>query len=414
MQRVRLLLAVVVLVSGWSSVGRLNPVAAQTAAPAVDLAALAIYPGDTRDDGYVLVDGRGCLTPRACADPHFFGGATEASLTELGLTRAYWLGIAKYPPDGSFPPERTIATLIAEFDTRSAASEGLSAALAWLADPSLEGEVSRAIGDEAELYRFTGEFTDDPSATGTIGLRFRSGSLVVGIEVREYADRDPDQANIERLARLVAQRIGEEPDQAGLDTLAVHHRANPSEYYVHLDGETIRTVQQTEEGYQTDAAEFDDAGIEDVFLSRQTLASGDGSATGDVLLVVTIYRLSNTIAASNYLNSASTDFARYLERIGALNIEPEEPPLVGNESVWYLNVFSDAYQAMAYVRVGTVVTRIIWQRNLVTPENPTDARLQQAEEELLPGAQYTAEQQVLCLDNGGCPGVTRLSSRLLP
>jgi hypothetical protein len=129
---------------------------------------------------------------------------------------------------------------------------------------------------------------------------------------------------------------------------------------------------------------------------------------------VVLYSLPSASDASSYLNDVSTAFALQRERLGAPTSEPEDPPIVGDESVWFLNVYSDAYQAMGYVRVDNLVARVIWQRNQATAEGEEAERLQTAEEELLPGAEYTAKEQVGCIEEGGCPGLTKLSSRLLP
>src|SRR5262249_5703124 len=105
MLRVRsLALVVVALALGWSSwlgAATTKALPARQGDIPLDLAALAIYPQDTGADGYVLVNGRSCLTVAACADPVFFGSATEASLTEAGLTRTFALVLAQFGTDGT-------------------------------------------------------------------------------------------------------------------------------------------------------------------------------------------------------------------------------------------------------------------------------------------------------------------------
>src|SRR5262245_49901441 len=79
MHHVRTLALVMALaVVGASSAGAVSAraVPARQDEIPLDLAALAIYPQDTGTDGYVLVDGRTCLSAAACADPVFFGAAT--------------------------------------------------------------------------------------------------------------------------------------------------------------------------------------------------------------------------------------------------------------------------------------------------------------------------------------------------
>lgn len=417
MHRARSLALVAVLALVWSS----WPAATAWAVPTrqsdmpIDLAALAVYPSDTGDDGYVLIDGKSCFTAEACANPIFFGAATEASLTEVGLTQAYAVALAKFSEDGN-SLTRTLATTLAEYDDRAGAEQGMTTFLSWLADPASEEEVSSKIGDEAQLFDIGGPLPADPSSTGVVGLRFRVGSLVVGIEIRDYTGTAPNRADLEKLARKVAQRIKTEQSAAepGLGALVVHHRATATEFYPHRGSNTVRLLQENADQFDARATEFGAAGIEDVFLSNQALVAGDDPQQTDILLSIAAYRLPSNSEASAYLYAASTAFAAERERIGAPIDEPEEPPIIGDESVWYLNVYTDAYQAMGYVRVGNVVARVIWQRNQPTPAGEEATLLRAAEQELLPGAQYSAEAQVRCLEDGGCPGLTRLPSRLLP
>ena len=72
-----LVVAVAVVVSTWASVTSAKALPVRQDDPPIDLTALAIYPPDTGDDDYVVVDGKSCLTAAACADPIFFGAATE-------------------------------------------------------------------------------------------------------------------------------------------------------------------------------------------------------------------------------------------------------------------------------------------------------------------------------------------------
>jgi hypothetical protein len=418
MLRARSLAPVVVaLALGWTSwlgAATAKALPSRQGDIALDLAALAIYPEDTGADGYVLVDGRSCLTPAACADPVFFGSASEASLKDAGLTQAFALALAQFGTGGATGVTRSVATTIAEYATPGGAGQGLKTFLSWLADPASEIPVSASVGSGAQMFDIQGGLPDDPKATGVVGLRFRVGSIVAGIEIRDYAGKAPATSTLEKLAQTVEARITAGQEQPGLGALVVHHRAAASEYYVHRSGTTVPLYEEDQDQFKVRSAEFGDAGIEDVFLSNQTLALGSDRKSIDVLLSVALYRLPSATQASAYLNNASTAFATARERIGAATREPENPPLVGEESVWYLNVYSDAYQAMGYVRSGNIVARVIWQRNHQAAAGEEQQLLQAAAKELLPGAQYSAQSQVDCIDNLGCPGLTKLSSRLLP
>jgi len=380
--------------------------------PAFDLSLLAIYPIDTGDDGYILIDGRGCLTPETCATPIFFGGETQESLTAAGLTRAYALGLAKLSPEGTFPATRSLATTIAEYSDEVGAASGLTTFLAWLSDPTWNVDGAPTIGDESQLFDSPDGLPSDDS-TGVVGLRFRIGTLVVGIEIRDYSGEAVDQNTVQSLAEEVAERI-EALSESSLGSLALHHRAGSAEYYVFLDGTAIPLSGESVEQTDSRDDEFNGAGIDNVFLSNQALVVGDDPNNPEVVMYITLYQLPSTSAASDYLFRASNAFAAQRERSGGTTDEPEERPAVGDESVWYLNIFSDAYQAMGFVRVGDIVARVIWQKNQPVNLGEETKLLGAAEADLLPGATYSAEQQVICIEKGGCPGLTRLSSRLLP
>jgi hypothetical protein len=409
--------AVVALVVVWSS---LPGVATTRAVPArqdeipLDLAALAIYPQDMGTDGYVLIDGQACLTATACANPVFFGAETKDSLTAQGLNRAYALALGQFGSGENPSVVRTMASTIAEYKNPGGAGQGLKTFLSWLADPASEVPVSDDIGSGAQMFDIHGPLPGDPNATGVVGLRFRVGSIVAGIEIRDYTGKAPSHASVEKLAKKVESRIKAEQDEPELGALVVHHRSFGHDYYVHRSGVTVRTYQQSDDEFASDSAEFRDAAVQDVFLSRQTLATGRDGKSIDVLLAVTLYRLSSATQASAYLNNVSTAFAEERERIGAPTQEPEDPPSVGDESVWFLNVYTDAYQAMGFVRSGNIVARIIWQRSHEAKASEVEKLLTSAERELLPGAAYSAQSQVDCIENLGCPGLTKLSSRLLP
>jgi hypothetical protein len=379
----------------------------------LDLAALAIYPKDTGTDGYVLVDGRTCLTAAACADPVFFGAATEESLTATNLTRAYALALAQFGSDGS-SVARTLATTIAEYKNPGGAGQGLKTFLSWLADPASEVPVSGDIGSGAQMFDIKGGLPGDPNATEVVGLRFRSGSIVVGVEIRDYTGQTPSRSTVEKLAKKVEARVKAGREEPELGALVVHHRATATEFYAHRGGTTVPLIREDHDQFAARSTEFGSAGIQDVFLSNQTLATGDGPQGVDVLLSVALYRLPSAAAASSYLNDASTAFADGRERSGAPTDEPENPPFVGDESVWYLNVYNDAYQAMGFVRSGNIVARVIWQRYHQARAGEEQELLQTAEQELLPGAEYSARSQIDCIENLGCSGLTKLSSRLLP
>jgi hypothetical protein len=427
MQRARsfailaVLIVVGLLVSSWATVttAALRSAMQIESDSTFDLSSLAIYPIDTRDDGYRLVFDRasGCLTPAACANPIFFGAENEDSLTNAGLTRAYALALAKLTPEGTFPPTRILATTIAEYSEDDGAEAGLTSFLSWLADPTFEVEHEPNVGDEAQLFDFPEGLPTDGS-TGVVGLRFRVDTLVVGIEIRDYNGDAVDRDEVVRLAEEVAERIEDQTDST-LGSLTMHHRATFDEYYVQLEGTTVPIIgagdeQYNEEEYDARADEFGSAGIDNVFLSSQVLVTGDDPNNPDLVMYITLYQLPSSSDASSYLFSATNAFAAQQERSGGTTDEPADPPSVGEESVWYLNVYSDAYQAMGFVRFGEIVARVIWQKNQPVNAGEESDLLQRAEEDLLPGATYSAEEQIKCLEAGACPGVTRLSSRFLP
>ena len=64
-----------------------------------------------------------------------------------------------------------------------------------MADPNAEVAVSGRIGSGAQMFDLP-SLAGDPAATGAIGLRFRSGSLVVGIESRDYEGTPLERAEI--------------------------------------------------------------------------------------------------------------------------------------------------------------------------------------------------------------------------
>lgn len=419
MQRARsfAILAVLIVLglvaSSWASVTTAAPRSALQSGgdSAFDLSSFAIYPIDTGDDGYTLVDGRGCLTPATCATPIFFGNETEDSLTEIGLERAYALALAKLTPERTFPATRSLATTIAEYNDKDGAETSLPSFLSWLADPAFE-EDAPDVGDEAQLFDLP-DGLDADNSTGVVGLRFRVDTFVVGIEIRDYNGQTVDRDDVERLAKDVAERIQDQTD-ATLGSLTMHHRAASAEYYVHLEGVTVPLVGETDDQYDARSAEFGDAGIDNVFLSNQVLVTGDDPNNPEIVMYITLYQLPSDSDARAYLYDAADAFAAQRERNGATTDEPEEPPTVGDDSVWYLNVYSDAYQAMGFVRSGDIVARVIWQKNQSVKAGDEADLLKRAEKDLLPGATYSAEEQVKCIADGGCPGVTRLSSRLLP
>lgn len=389
-----------------------RPALQDDAAASFDLSALAIYPIDTGDDAYVVLDGRSCLNPESCANPIFFGGESEDSLDEAGLTRAYALGLAKLNEEGTFPPTRSLATTIAEYEDDDGAETGLETFLAWLSDPSWLVSDAPEIGDESQMFDAPDGLPSDES-TGVVGLRFRLGSLVIGVEIRDYSGADVSQDEVVSLAEEVVERI-EDLNESSLGRLALRHRSSSVEYYVHLDGTTVPLGSETEDQRDARSAEFSAAGIDNVFLSSQILVTGSDPSNPDVMMYVTLYELPSAVDASNYLFRATNAFAAMRERNGGTTDEPADPPSVGDESVWFLNVFSDAYQAMGFVRSGEIVARVIWQKNQQVKAGEESDLLRAAEEDLLPGAVYSAEEQIKCIRAGNCPGVTRLSSRLLP
>jgi hypothetical protein len=391
-------------VSGW-----LAP-RVRAASDAFDLASLAISTSDL-PDGYQLIAGRNCLTARSCADPDFFAGVSADSLTEDGLVRAYALGLAKFDGDN---PSRSVATTIAEYDAADGAEKGVSTFLAWLSDPNGERSVSTDIGEDAQLFEVHGAVTGDTAATAASGLRFRVDTLVVGIEIRDYTGAAIDPDEIEGLARVVAARINDHPAGPGLGTMAVNLRSNGSSYYVHRDGQTIRLWRENDASYAARSDEFTSNGVENVYLTNQVLITGDDPNNPKLQMSLVIYQLSSGLEASNYLAKASESLAASWDKNGSAYVRPDDVPDVGDESVWYVNVYSEIYQTTVFIRSGNLVARIIWGYTLSEPIKSDEDGLRGAQADLLGGVEFVGDAEAACLLDANCQGLTRLPADLLP
>jgi hypothetical protein len=397
----------------WSSVSWQIASPVRAASDAFDLASLAISTSDL-PDGYQLIAGRNCLTARSCADPGFFAGVTADSLTEDGLVRAYALGLAKFDPNDPSTAERSVATTIAEYDDTDGAEKGVTTFLAWLSDPNGERSVSSDIGQDAQLFEVHGSVTGDAAATAASGLRFRIDTLVVGIEIRDYTGAAIDPDEIEALARVVAGRINDHPSGPGLGTRAVNLRSNGSSYYVHRDGQTIRLWRENDGSFAARSDEFTSNGVENVYLTNQVLITGDDPNTPKLQMSVVIYQLSSGLEASNYLAKASESLAASWEQNGSAYVRPDDVPDVGDESVWYVNVYPQIYQSTVFVRSGNLVARIIWGYTLPEPITSDEDGLRDAQAKLLGGVEFVGDAESACLLDANCEGLTRLPADLLP
>ena len=129
---------------------------------------------------------------------------------------------------------------------------------------------------------------------------------------------------------------------------------------------------------------------------------------------IVLYQLPTGNDASVYLASASADLSSSWDASAVPYTQPTDTPLIGDESVWFVNVYDTAYEATAYVRTGHYVARIIWQQNLPKAIKPDAKEIPTAQEQLLPGIEFTAQAQIQCIEDGGCSGITKLGKDLLP
>jgi hypothetical protein len=397
----------------WSSASWQVAVPVRAAGDAYDLASLAISTNDLAD-GFQLIAGMHCLTARSCADPNFFAGVSADTLTEDGLVRAYALGLAQFVTDDPTKPERSVATTIAEYENADGARSGVETFINWLADPNGERSVSNNIGEDAQLFEVKGAVTGDAAATAASGLRFRIDTLVVGIEIRDYRGRDIRAADVEALGRIVAGRINDHPSGPGLGTMATNLRSTGSGYYVHRDGETVRLWRENESQYAARSGEFTSNGVENVYLTNQVLITGDDPKNPKLQMSVVVYELSSGLDASNYLAKASQSLADSWTSSDVTFAQPNDVPDVGDESVWFVNVYPKIYQATVYTRSGNKVARIIWQYNLDKEIKDLDAGLKDAQKLLMGGVEFVGDAEAGCLLDANCEGLTRLPSELLP
>jgi hypothetical protein len=230
-------------------------------------------------------------------------------------------------------PARSVASSVTEYADAAAAAaafaalaEGSAAALPAGATPVAGGALpagavpgTRVVGDASAIARRPG--VDPGSGLPYRGLElvFRTGTLVAGVGVYDYAGGEPAVAEVEALAAVVLARIervraGGGP---GLSPRALRlGAARPEapgpvpvyEGYDRLGGATVPEYGESAEALAARAARLGEA--TDAYRVVQRLPAGTAAAGDDVVYASVLFRFADAAAAAAWLAGAEERLAR--------------------------------------------------------------------------------------------------------
>lgn len=321
-----LLLLVLPLTLGGSALAR--PAAQEPATPTagalrtpLDLAALTLTPADLAAEGlpgYGLAAGRRYSRDelaRTAAEARA-GGPTSPTSADFSqrLADAGWL--ASYEStlaivDESSPDllRHSVESFVDHYGTAAGAADAFALTTDEREFTTVEVRQIRgtgAVADESRYWRFRGEAIDTGNPFAGLSLSFRLDNLVAGVQIYDWRGGSPDVATVDALAARLLDRLEAAPTPPGvaaaaldLDGVAV---VDAYSNYLRRDGESFPyaggTVEQALAGFP-DAPE--------IYVVRQTVATGDPGTADDARLAVWLFRFADERAAAAWLDQERRD-----------------------------------------------------------------------------------------------------------
>jgi hypothetical protein len=300
----RLALAIVVavaLVAPWATAR-----AQDAATPQLDLAALAVRPGDVPEPGWrhagaFVSDLAGQAEAVAAYRSDASADEVAERLATFGWQRMS-LSVLDGPPGtgatpvagGAESPDRRIRSYVAAYAT----AEGAAAGFAYLEDETsiptaVDRPLDRPVGDQAEMTEDTGTGADGRPFR-SLDLTFRLGALVGGVTLVAYggaADDWPDAAVAAAMAATLEARL-RAPDAApGLGARVARIAGRPpavlayDDAYYRIDGTDIPLADEADSAAAARAHAY--ARAVDVYQLWQGVGVGgpDGVLYGATLLL---------------------------------------------------------------------------------------------------------------------------------
>ena len=352
------------------------PVAAAATVPPLDLAAMALQPGDLPESGYGIRDGG----PIAIADmakslAALHGGATTEEqrlareLTGAGWKHAYvWtLGLLD-PNDPSFFVSE-VQTQIIEFSSTAGAGKGFTITENERVTGISQHKPSSRIGEQA-LITLNRRSANDKSNPQVISdLTFQDANLVATVSVTTYGANTapPTDSTLEHLAGTLAKRIAtvrEGKDAPGLSTRALLLTGSAiNTYYANyelLGGVTIRYAGETRSTLASRESTYKTNKVTDSFYATQT--SGEYGKGNYGLYSLHVQRFAREADAVSWLQRM-TPAGVVADGTQAKTTEIRNAPKVGDQSITYRYSYvrADESKAGGYVvilRTGRTVASV--------------------------------------------------------
>lgn len=374
--------------------------------PATDFAALAIRPSDLDESGFARFSGLACATAAGCAETIFpNGGPDEATLNAAKVRRGYYAGLSQPEEINLGNLADTIETTILEFADSSKAKAGLELLLGELATRATASPSDVAPG--AQLFVTSNPDAGSNEFDGEAGVRFRSGRLVISID-RHFVGDEVDGASVEALASIMLDRIENGVASHQLGSLVLHHLPSAYEAYDLMDG----TIQPTYYGFgsidQERADEYAAAGAVDIYISSQDLIQ-DTMGYSSVAVTITLAQFETDDDAVGFIQHSIDRFTNAGIEVRDLEGAAE----LGDTSAAIIVLFGSTYSVQYIVQVGTIAVLTSWDNYLPSP-NSLDVQIAEAQARFAPIAQFTADKQAECVENGFCPGMVEIPADLIP
>jgi len=335
---------------------------------ALDVAALTLRPADISQPGWGHLGAFVQSLEAEAEDVASYRGVASNEVGErlrsIGWIRSYVTVLGLTGADGSSAPRPLIRSYVTEYSDATGAAAGF----AYLEDEAsvptaTDVALDLTLGDESEATRDRGSSNSRPFRS--LDITFRTGALVAGVTVVNTGTGalvDPDLAEAERLAAILAARIASPPVPRTtlggavlrLDGTGYQITTYDDAYY-RFDGQDVTLVDETAASRTARTTTYADAS--DVYQLWQGL---DAGTTAGVLYGVTLLRFPNAKSAAIWVSNLEQILD---ENAFYGNLQSIAPPMLGEQAVALTYApgggGSDAPQAsLVAVRIGVDVARI--------------------------------------------------------
>ena len=390
---------------------------AQNADPQrVDLAALALRPGDVSERGWTHAGAfvEDLASQAEVVAGYRGGGSTVDEVTEQLISFGWqhmYLNVLDGPPgatSASATPNRRIRSYL----TAYASAEGAAAGFAYLEDERAIASAeditgTQPFGDQSELTADQGTSGIDGRPFRSLDLTFRSGALVAGVTVISYgaAATAPVVAEVEALAGMLEARVGEPPEGGGLGIAIArfggdrHEIATYDDAYYRITRENVPLTGESLSAAAIRIASY--AVATDVYQLWQGI---DVGTAGGVLYGVSALRFPDEAAAAAWMDDLGTILGEnpFYGDLRTAELPGDLPyPAVAMSYVSGGGSPDSPRAVLVVVQSGSAVARV----HVVPQGRLSDVPLA--------AVLALAEIQANCLGNGACSELTELPADLI-